>query len=113
MGPELVEEIQQISIARKISGLAILALFVIALATLLITQWNSPEVHAMVMQRFPVIVGLPAAGIFAYVLVSLFEITSGNVEFSVLGMKLKGAAGPVLMWVICFIAIVFAIHLLW
>jgi hypothetical protein len=42
---------------------------------------------------------LPGAGVFALLVVAIFQITYGNIEFeagSPLNIKLKGAAGPIL-----------------
>jgi hypothetical protein len=104
---------QRFSTAPRIIGLSILVVFVLALLVLVIAEWNSVDVREMVMRHFPAIVGLPAAGIFAFLIVSTFETTSGNIEFEALAIKFKGAAGPILMWVICYLAIVVSIHLLW
>jgi len=99
--------------ASKTIGLIILVGYIIGLLALLISTWNSVDVRTMVMQRFPVIVGLPASGIFSFLLVALFESNYGNIEFEFPGLKLRGAAGPIVMWVLTFLAIVGAIRLLW
>jgi hypothetical protein len=41
------------------------------------------------------------------------EQTSGPIEFEGLGFKFKGASGPVVLWVFCFLAIAGAIKLVW
>jgi hypothetical protein len=55
-------------------------------------------------------IAIPLAGLSAFVLVSVLEIQSGPVQFEGLGIKLKGAAGPVVFWVICFLAIIVGIR---
>lgn len=105
--------LQIFATAPRIIGLSILLLFVVSLLVLIVAEWNSADVRALVMQHFLAIVGLPAGGIFAFLIVSTFETTSGNIEFETFGIKFKGAAGPILMWVIAYIAIVFSIHLVW
>ena len=97
----------------RIIGVLILVLFIAGLLVLLFTGWNSPDVRSLVMDHFRTIVALPAAGIFALLIVSIFQVTSGNIEFEALGLKLKGAAGPILMWIIAYIVIVASVHLLW
>jgi hypothetical protein len=104
---------QPFATAPRLIGLAILVVFVVALIVLLVFEWNSVDVRSMVMAHFTVIVGLPAAGIFSFLVVSTFETTSGNIQFKALGVEFKGAAGPILMWVICLLAIVLSIRLLW
>ena len=99
--------------APKIVAFVILLLFVAGLLALLISEWNSADVRTMVMQHFTVIVGLPAAGMFAFLVVALFESTYGNIEFSAVGLTFKGAAGPIVLWVLSLLAIVISIRLLW
>jgi hypothetical protein len=64
-------------------------------------------------KHFAAIIGLPGAAAAAFVLVVFLRQTEGPIEFEGLGFKLKGAAGQILMWVICFLAMVGAIKLLW
>lgn len=56
-------------------------------------------------------IAVPLAGLSAFLLVSLLEISSGPVKFEGLGIKLSGAAGPVIFWVICFLAIILGIRI--
>jgi len=58
-------------------------------------------------------IGIAMSAISAYCLVAILEISSGAIEFEVLGFKFKGASGPVILWVLCFLAMVFAVWLLW
>lgn len=64
-------------------------------------------------QRFAAIVGLPAAGAVAFVIVIVFRQTAGPIEFEAAFIKFKGAAGPVVLWTLCFLAIAGAIKMLW
>jgi hypothetical protein len=64
-------------------------------------------------QRFAAIVGLPAAGAVAFVIVMVFRQTAGPIEFEAAFIKFKGAAGPVILWALCFLAIAGAIKMLW
>ena len=65
------------------------------------------------LQKLHVIVGVPAAAIVAFIIVALLKQTSGSIEFSGLGFRLHGAVGPVVLWLACFLAMIFAIKLLW
>lgn len=58
-------------------------------------------------------VGTPLAIITAYCLVSLLKVTNGPVEFEAVGFKFRGASGPIVLWVFCFLAIGTMFHLLW
>ena len=45
------------------------------------------------------------AAIPATFIIFLLESTRGSLEFSVLGIKLKGPSGPILLWVVVFLAV--------
>lgn len=67
----------------------------------------------LVVGNFPAIIGLPFAFVAAFIVVSLFRQNEQPLEVEGLGFKLKGAAGEVVLWVLCFMVIVGAIRLLW
>ncbi len=58
-------------------------------------------------------IGLPLAAILAFVLVTIFRATEGQIRVELLQLKFVGASGPLIMWVICFLAIAAGIKLLW
>lgn len=64
-------------------------------------------------EHFIAIVGLPSAAALASCIVVIFRQEEGPIEFEAVFIKLKGAAGPVVLWVLCFLAIVGAIKMLW
>jgi len=64
-------------------------------------------------KHFAAVVGLPAAAIASFLLVIILETIKGNIEFEVLQFKFKGASGPIIMWILCFLTMSFAIWLLW
>jgi hypothetical protein len=59
------------------------------------------------------IVGLPASAGTAFVIVSVFRQIAGPIKIKVWNLEIEGAGGPVLLWVVCFLAITFAIWLTW
>jgi hypothetical protein len=72
------------------------------------------DFYAISVQHFPVVIGLPLAALAAIFVVLVFKVVSGGkISVSMLGLKFEGAAGPVIMWVICFLAIVLAFNTLW
>lgn len=84
------------------------------LAFIVYWTWQSEGwVKDVVKQHFPATVGLPLAAVGAFLLVTVLQISSGKIEFEVWGFKVKGASGPALLWVICFLAIATGIKLLW
>jgi hypothetical protein len=69
--------------------------------------------HMLLHEHFTVMVGLPSSAAGAFIVVSLFRQTEGPITIKGLGFELQGAAGPVLLWVLCFLAICGGIKLLW
>jgi cytosine/uracil/thiamine/allantoin permease len=65
------------------------------------------------LQHFPTIIGLPAAALASLGLVILLRTVSGSIEFKAFGFEFKGAAGPIIMWIFCFLAITFGISKTW
>jgi hypothetical protein len=79
--------------------------------------WPRPR-HALLTDllhtHFAAIVGLPAAALSAFIVVWVLRATDRSpLELDAWGMKLKGASGPILLWVICFLAIAIALKMLW
>jgi len=63
--------------------------------------------------HFAAVVGLPMAAMASLFIVLILEYVSGKIEFEILGLKFKGAAGQIIFWIICFLSIVLSIKLLW
>jgi hypothetical protein len=100
-----------VTILAVIGAVAIAAMLVIAVIGLSV---SGDVVYAsIVVTHYPVTFGLPMAAIAALVLVFLLEYARGPVEFEVPGFKFKGAAGPLVMWVIVYLAIASSIAFLW
>ena len=76
---------------------------------------GAPEtpVTKVILEHFPATFGLPLAAGGAFILVVLLRHTQGPIEFEGLGFKFRGASGPVVLWVLCFLALVAGIKLLW
>jgi hypothetical protein len=92
------------------SGVAIGGL--LALILIVVALWNrvDPEV---VKRNLATIGGLPFAFITAFAIVALFRQAETPLDFDGFGLKMKGAAGEIMLWVICFVAISGSIALLW
>ena len=63
--------------------------------------------------NYAALVGVPMSAVTAFCIVSLLKVTSGPIEFEALGFKFRGASGPIVLWVLCFLAIVVAFRVLW
>lgn len=66
-----------------------------------------------VLRNYPVFFVLPYIGCLAYFLVITLEATRGPIEVEIVGVKIKGAGGPLLFWVIVFVAVTSAVKSFW
>lgn len=95
-------------------GIAIVALGLIGL--LISLAWINrfdPVLTEIVTKNFAAIIGLPFAFIAAFVVVALFRQGEAPVEFEGFNFKLKGAAGEIILWILCFVSISGSIAMLW
>jgi len=97
----------------SIVGFVVLASVVLALIAFVITRWNDPEIRKIAADHLQATVGLPIAGVFAVLIVAVFQTAAGPIEFDAPGFTFKGVSGPIIMWLFSFLAIVYSIHLLW
>jgi hypothetical protein len=80
---------------------------------ILVVAFGVADWQVVLRDHFAGIIGLPGAAAVAFVIVVFLRQTEGPIEFEGLGFKFKGAAGQVVMWVLCFLAISGAIKLVW
>lgn len=73
----------------------------------------SPEIMSSFETHICAVVSLPSAAFAALMLVLILEQSYGNVKFSGLGFQFEGASGQVVLWVLCFLAMVLGIKVLW
>ncbi len=94
--------------------LVILAPLMGGIALIMLALRIPPDVLArLVEKQFAVVVGLPLAAALAALVVLILRHTEGPIKFRGLGFEFEGASGQVILWVICFLAVVGAIRLLW
>ncbi len=104
--------------SRSRLGLAVGALVFAGVASVLfgwICDWVfGHEVwKQFVLENFPLVVGLPMAAALAFGIVAAFQqAAEGPVSMRLGPLELSGPAGPILLWVTCFLAAIFAIELL-
>lgn len=72
-----------------------------------------PLLTQMLTEHFAAIVGLPNVSLMAFVVVWAFRQSAGPMEIELPGLKLKGAAGPVLLWGVLVLLLAWAIRLVW
>jgi hypothetical protein len=68
---------------------------------------------AILQRHYAALVGTPMSAMTAFCVVSILKATSGPIELDAFGVKFRGASGPIILWAICFLAVVSAFHLLW
>ena len=73
------------------------------------TNW----VIRLVSEHWPALIGTPLSAITAFCVVSLLRVANGPIEFEALGFKFRGASGPVVLWVFCFLAVTCSLFFLW
>jgi hypothetical protein len=64
-------------------------------------------------RHFATIFGLPAAAAAALLVVLVTRAVSGPMSVEFLGLKFHGAASEAIMWVLCFLAIAYAVGSTW
>lgn len=79
----------------------------------LITFFAPSDLIAIGKEHFAAVVGLPLSALLSAFIVIGLRHTDGPMKFEGLGFKFEGASGQVVLWVFCFLAISFAIKLLW
>ena len=67
----------------------------------------------MVQEHPAATIGVAMSAITAFCLVAILEISRGAIEFEALSFKFRGASGPVILWVFCFLVMIFGVWLLW
>ena len=105
-------------IARKFATWTILAgmiLFgLLTIATIINGLWFDDQwIITEAKKHFAAVIGLPSAALAALFVVAILEVTTGTIEFEGFGFKFRGASGPIILWVICFLSIAASIKLLW
>jgi hypothetical protein len=63
--------------------------------------------------HFLAIVGIPVSGVTAVAVVQFFRGLHGPIEIEIAGSRFRGATGPVILWIFCFLATVHGMNLLW
>jgi hypothetical protein len=97
------------------SWIAVIAAIVFAAAAFIMIVYAASTGYwnEIVDRHFPVTVGLPCAALAAMFIVLVLKTVAGRIEVKIIGFEFKGAAGPIIMWILSFLAIVLAINTLW
>ena len=67
----------------------------------------------MVQEHPAATIGIAMSAVTAFCLVAILEVSRGPIEFEALGFKFRGASGPVILWILCFLVMIFGVWFLW
>ena len=67
----------------------------------------------LIQKHFAALICVPMAALMAMCVVILLRYSSGPIVFKVPGFDSNGPASELAFWVVCFLAIITAIKLLW
>jgi len=100
-----------------VAGVASWVLLLLAfMGHALVVPQSAPEGWLLVLihEHYAALVQVPVLALSAFFGVLLFGVVSGEqIEFKALGVEFRGAAGPVVLSIFSFLALVLATYLLW
>jgi hypothetical protein len=73
------------------------------------TNWLITQLN----QHFAATIGIPLSALLAFCIVTLLRATTGPIEIGSEFIKFRGASGPIIFWILCFIVIIIGVKLLW
>ena len=82
----------------------------LTVALFVVFIWPRPPralLTKLIVDHFSAIAGLPLMAVAAFIVVWAFRATEGW------GLKLRGASGPILLWVITFLSIALSLRMFW
>jgi len=95
-----------------IGGLALVGITYFPVLRAAIAQ--DPWLLELFQHHYAAIFGLPGAALLSFILVVVFEARFDNIEMEIMNvLKFRGASGPIVLWVLCFLSMTAAIRLLW
>ena len=104
-------DVRRIIYALALIGMALFSgLYLVGIVLLFLYD---PKFLELLYEQLRVFLGVPLAGIAAFCVVLVLEVQTGKIEFEGLGFKFRGASGPVILWIFCFLALAGVINLMW
>ena len=98
----------------RISVVLLLAIvLLIAPLGIVFLLYRSGDLVVIAGEHAQAVIGIPWAGGAAFIVVLVLRTSFGPINFKILGTEFKGASGPIVMWVFCFLVEVSAIKVLW
>ena len=94
-----------------VGGIVFVAVYTISTAYRGLTTELLQE---LVREHYLGVIAMPVMAIASLVIVVILGVTAGPIEFETpFNFKFKGASGPVIFWIFCFLAMVFGARHLW
>jgi hypothetical protein len=78
-----------------------------------LSYWGFDPVKEIAQNHFLATVGLTGFAITSFAVVVFLRNTEGPIEFDVWGLKFRGAAGQVVLWVFCVSVLSLCAKMLW
>jgi len=91
----------------------LVGIFVSVISILLLRTTGFAFWQDVIKEHFLGSIGLIGIACLAFGIVIFLRQTEGPIEFEAMGMKLKGAAGQVILWALCVIVLSLCAKLLW
>ncbi len=112
------EDPAEVRIRQKVRWIAVVLVGVIAIVAGVVISLVAISTKEFILEQLTThiraIVGLPLAVIIAFFIVSVLDAGSSKpIEFNAIGFEFKGASGPIVLWIACFLAVVCSLWLLW
>ena len=99
-----------------LSGMVLLAGYGFVYMIVQTIRPGNPEenwVLAVLQTQYAAALGVPMNAAAALCIVLLLETVAGPIEIETPWLKFRGAAAPVILWILCFLAMTFAFSWLW
>lgn len=101
------------AILKQVILIGFVAFFVAYFSYLMYQIMRGGWVLERIQQNFAATVVMAFAALVALFVVLLLQYSTGRIEFEVPGFKFRGASGPVVLWVLCFLAVTASVKFLW
>ncbi|PZR93917.1 MAG: hypothetical protein DLM68_00300 [Hyphomicrobiales bacterium] len=87
--------------------------FFVINAFVAISGTESAYFSMVLKDHLAVFLGLPQIAAVSFAIVIFLRQTDGPFEFKCIGIEFSGASGQVVMWIITFMCMTLAMHLVW
>jgi hypothetical protein len=78
-----------------------------------ISDTKSAYFSTVLKDHLPVFLGFPQIAAVSFAFVVFLRQTDGPFEFKCIGIEFSGASGQVFMWIVTFMCMTLAMHMVW